>query len=350
MSDLTNKFSTLEEQLTAEHTEMQDTTDNIYALLGTMSDLLTTIQQNNALNARYLLAAIGQNSPCAPCPTPSLSVPPTDTTPRAVNTDKCKRAQAFLHAMAEIMTVMDVTSAFSIALNPSLIGDAIGQVITALENGDTTPLPSYPEATQIVGTGINYVAGNIFVGTTLSSQFSTVVFDLQSAIYSASSSADMQSVFGGVIDGSSIVDFAKPLIKALGYNALFTYYFDPASDPNIAGYSGTVCAEAGGCLTITSSLQTISGAGPYSLIVWPSDFDPVDVVDGTTSSGNVWATIDMEGWSIHPALQSTIFVYSGDHGTTIDANDTYVIPTSTTFVAVIHAADTSLQDVEVCPP
>jgi len=203
MGNLTTKFAGLEAQLETQHLEVIDNLEAILNRLDAVNVALDIITNNNATNTKLILAAIGQNSPCAPCPTPPIVIPPVDATPHPIDADKCKRVQAFLHTMAEVFTVLDVASSVGIGFNPSLITDAFNQVIATLGNGDETPVISFPEAVQLVGDLVSYVATNILVGGTLNGYFSPLVFDLQDALYSSSTPADAQSAYNGEIDGDT---------------------------------------------------------------------------------------------------------------------------------------------------
>jgi len=261
MSNLTDKFTAFEEQTATEAAAVQVDLNAIREQLDLLNTQIDILSVNAAANTRAILAALSMNSPCAPCPTPSLDVPPVDDTTNPIDEDKCKRVQAFLHAMQEVYTVMDTISAFGVPFSPTLISDAIGQVITSLANGDETPLPSFPEAVQLVGDGINYVAGGFLVADTLVGYFTPLILDMRDAIFTSSSPIAAKAAFDGTIDGSEIPGYAKPLMKDLAYNALVSYYFDPSSDPNLTGYSGTVCA-LGSCLTINSEAVTFSSNMP----------------------------------------------------------------------------------------
>jgi len=127
MSDLTGKFEILQEQLEAADAAMQVDLNAIREELGLLNAQIDTLNLNGAANTRALLAALGASSPCMPCPTPALTIPPVDGTVNPINPDKCKRAQAFVHALLEIATTLDAASAFAIPFNPVLITDAMSQ-------------------------------------------------------------------------------------------------------------------------------------------------------------------------------------------------------------------------------
>lgn len=262
MSDLTAKFASLEEQLAAQAAASDALVDTVEEKLQFIFDTLDVMNENNAVNTRALLAAMHANSPCSDCEPVDISVPPTDDTGLVLNEDKCKRTQAFLHALEEVFTVLDTMSAFGVPFTPSLITNAINQVITALANGDTTPLPSYPEMIRLVGDGIIYVTGGFLVGDTLIGYYMPLIFDLRDAIYQAPDAGTAQGVYNDLIDSTdAIPGYAKNLMKDAAYNELWSFYFDPSSDVNLDGYSGTVCAPpTEGCYLIFSgTLSTANG-------------------------------------------------------------------------------------------
>jgi hypothetical protein len=281
MSDLTTKFAALEEQLSAQAAATNGLVDTVEAKLQALFDELDIMLINNAANTKALLKAMAQNNPCASCDAALIAVPPTDPTSNPVDEDKCLRTQAFLHAMTGVFTVLDTMSAFGVPFTPSLIGDAINQVAADLENGDTTPLPSFPEMVQIVGDGINYVAGGFLVGDTLVGYYTPLILDLRDAIYAADSPAAAQSAYNALIDAQEgIPGYAKPLMKDAAYNEMWSFYFDPTSGINTTGYDGSVCAPTSDCVTI---------------------FGPADAgTSNYTFEGNVYTRIDTN--SIEPGV------------------------------------------------
>lgn len=272
MTDLSAKFSTLEEQLAAQASTMEGYVDTVETKLQALFDQLDLMLINNAANTRYLLAALAASSPCSPCPTPSLSVPPVDGSEHALSEDKCKRAQAFVHALLEIATVTDAISAFSIPFAPQLIIDAIDEVITAIGNGDPTPLMSWSEASNFVSQAIVYIAGNFLVGGNLVSMISDLAFDIRDVTYNAPSPADAKAAYDALIDASDVPDYAKGLLKAFAYNDLVTFYFDPLSSLNTTGYSGTACNEIlpTDCVILTSVAINIGFGDRQTIALSPS--------------------------------------------------------------------------------
>lgn len=237
--------------------------------LGLLNAQIDTLNINAAANTRAILAALAANSPCAPCPTPSLVVPPVDDTVNPINPDKCKRSQAFVHALLEMATATDVISAFSVPFSPQLILDAVDQVITSLANGDPTPVMSWAEASNFVNQAITYAMGNFLVGDTLVGFISELAFDIRDATYSAGTPEEAKQAYEAVIDGSAVPSYAKGLLKALAWNALYSFYFDPASDINLTGYDGGLCTEIAPttCFRRVSILQDVGGGMRQTILM-----------------------------------------------------------------------------------
>jgi hypothetical protein len=267
MTDLSAKFATLEDQLAEQAATLGAYVDTVEAKLQAVLDLMDIMNINNAANTRALLQALAANSPCSPCPTPSLDVPPLDDTTATIDAERCKRAQAFVQALLANATAADAISAFSVPFAPQLVIDALEAAIDALANGDPTPLMSWAEASNFVSQAITYAAGNFLVGGNLVSMISAMAFDIRDATYSSGSTAGAQIAYEEVVDASDAPDYAKGLLKALAWTSLYNFYFDPASDINVTGYSGTVCNQSlpTECVIITSHSLDI-GSGPRQTI------------------------------------------------------------------------------------
>lgn len=316
MTTLTEKFTALEEQVATQDAAMQVDLNAIREALGLLNDQIDTLNINGAANTRAILLAIGQNSPCSPCPTPPIIIPVTDPTEQPIDTDKCKRVQAFLHAMQEVFTVLDVASSVGIGFNPTVIVDAWNQVITALANGDETPVISFPEAVQLGGSLINYAAYNFLVGGTLSASFATLIPELKDAIYSAASPSAGQSIYNDLIDASELHSTVKAVLKDAAYNALWSYYFDPATDPNLTGYGGTECTPAG-CFEFDSE-TACTGGFCRQYIVWLPPLTGVTNLGGTTWDKDVLLIDDLFGWQItNTGVSAKRFVYNVTGGSQV---------------------------------
>ena len=351
MSDLSSKFTTLEGQLATQAATLGSYIDTTEGKLQLILDFLDVMNINNAANTKYLLAAIGQSCYCEPGSTPPLITPPTSPTTHPINADKCKRVQAFLHAMQEVFTVLDIVSAVGVGFTPNLILDAYNQVIASLGNTDDTGVPSFPEAVQLAGSLLNYVGGNIFVGGTLSGYFSPLIFDLRDAMFLSSSPSSAQSAYNGVISGSSVPGYAQDVLTAAAYNALYSYYFDPTSTPNLTGYDGDACGIAG-CVTVTAVATSINGGATFWAIEWPTAFFGVNTNSpGVTSNKLTWATRDLDGWTVNPSVTAKQFVDAADSGDSLTPGTAHLIGEPTPFYALVrNDGGSGSFTAEMCPP
>lgn len=277
MSDLTAKFGALETQLATQAATMGAYVDTVEEKLQALFDEMDLMLINNAVNTRALLQAIGANSPCGCDNPPSLVVPPIGTTPIGISSDQCKRIQAFLHTLQEIVTTLDAVSSFSISLDFTLLNNSINEVITSIESGSDLPVISFPEGVQLVGDTITYVADNLLVGGSLSSYFSSILFDLRDGMTFGTSASSMQGLYNGVVNASSLPSYVKPVLRDAAYLALYSYYFDPGTSPALGGYDGSLCGgllpDIPSCIVFTSADATFGGH-TYSLVFVPPSYGP----------------------------------------------------------------------------
>jgi hypothetical protein len=288
MSDLSEKFTDLETQLAGQAATIGAYIDTVEGKLQAMLDFLDVMNENNAANTKALLAAMGTSAACFPCPTPSIVVPPVATNPITPSTHSCQLGQGIISTLHEILAAMDTLQSFNVVGSFNVINDAIGQVVGAVAAGDTLPLPSFPEAVNIAGDYVSYAGERVFSGVGLIEQFSPIEGDILAAIFAAEDPATAQSAYNGVIDASSVSLAGRLLFKAIAYNALWSYYYDPDSDPDVSGFDGTLCGT-GGCQTIESesvdaddaSFPTLTPRQMIRISGWPSMNDSLF---GTTFS------------------------------------------------------------------
>lgn len=356
MSDLTAKFGALEGQLASQAAATNAYIDTVEAKLQAIFDELDTVVINNAANARAILQAIAANDPCACGGTPTLVIPPIGTTPISISSDQCKRIQAFLHTMQEIMTVLDVASAFSVGLNFSLVSNSINEVIGAIESGSDLPVISYAEASNLINSLINYIIGNLLVGGTLSSYFSSILFDLRDGMTLATSADSAKSLYDGVVSGSSLPDYVKPVISGAAFRALYSYYFDPGTSPNLTGYDGSLCGGSLAGITECTDFpsQSVVTGGDT---IWALQVPVLAPALGPTAIAG-----DYEGWSfqnISGNPSQAMRIYRWDAGgfhfvaDRLPGDPAIVIGVATTAIACqgIDAQPTGEQfTVRVCPP
>jgi len=349
MSDLTAKFAALSTLLNDNAATSDALVDTVEAKLQSIIDDLATIIVNNEVNKSEILKAIAANDPCACGSTPTLIVPPVGTTPVGTLSNTCKRVQAFLHTMQEIFTVLDAASAFSVGLNFSLIVNSFNEVVASIESGSDLPVISYPEAVQLVGDMITYIADNLLVGDTLSALFSSVLLDLRDGMGVGTDASNMQSIYNTIIDGSGLPSYAKPVIKDAAYGALYSYYFDTGTSPNLTGYDGTACGTTS-CIDGTSHTSVTTGSsGPLSVMILPAPFTTTDFGGFSTWSENAVCTDDLVGYTIQ--CTAAVHVYetfgSGTHADILA--DTPFTLGHTTALVVYSDVNVAF-DWELCPP
>jgi len=349
MTTLTEKFTTFEEQVAAQAATMGAYVDTVEGKLQAVLDLLDVMNANNAANARAILAAISQNSPCMPCPTPPIVIPPVGTTPLPVNTEACQRAQAFLNFMVEVFTVLDVASSVGIGFNPALITDAIDQVIATLGAADQPDPISFPEAVQLVGDLVSYIASNLLVGNTLVGLFMPLYSDLRDALASAGSADEAKVQYDAIVALAGLGAFEEPVIRDAAYSAAYTYFFDPASTPNLTGISGDVCAGISGCETQASAGTSINGGGTLDIVAWTAPFNAVNNQGGNTSTQLTWCTDDLAGWTATATRQVRIFDGNTNMGEPT-AGTPFTFPATTSFVAFVGLGAGGAFTVDLCPP
>jgi hypothetical protein len=245
MSDLTAKFTALETQLATQNALIAGYIDTVEAKLQALADNQDIQIENAAANTRYLLSALNAIDPCANCPPPSVIVTPPTTSPFFPGEDSCKRAQAFVAFMQAASTVVDVVSGLGTGTFPSLVTSAIQEVIDSSPMFDGVPIISFPEAVTLVGQLINYGILNIGRGDTLASQWSVISDDVQAATFNSTSPSDAKGLYASVVSGSALPGDEKNVFLALAYDGLFTFFFDPASSPDLTGFDGSICGVAG---------------------------------------------------------------------------------------------------------
>jgi hypothetical protein len=355
--NLTAKFTALEAQLSSEHTAVMDALSELSAQIGAVATNTDLALVNGAVNTRALLQALGANSPCGCSTPPTLLVPPIGTTPIGIGSDQCKRIQAFLHTVQEIVTTLDAVSSFSISLDFTLLNNSINEVVTSIESGSGLPVISFPEGVQLVGDTITYVADNLLVGGSLSAYFASVLLDLRSGMALGTSADSMQSLYNGVIDASALPSYVKPVIRDAAYCSLYSFYFDPGTTPALGGYDGSAC---GGTLHGITSCQIFTST---SIALDGATFQYLDLPVATSTP--VWGIEgDFFGWTLE------ILEQVGAHNTRffgVDSDGTlhlhhnlahdegiYDVVDHNFGIAIISTYDGTSADwaftIKICPP
>lgn len=348
MTDLTAKFATITDQLTAQHTELMallnsiaealgappvgpvTTLDDVVAALtqsnvntaGIRSDmadqqalLLTAAQgifnnselmlENNSVNTQNLLSAILSNDPCKDCAASPSFPPPLDVTPQELNAVHCQRMQALLYALLRFSTKIDVVSSFGTGFSLTVIQDAFNEVLTELSNPSGLVIPSFVELTSLVAAVVSYIVSNVFDSNSIPFALQSINDTLLAALYATDNSNDGLAAYANVINSSSIDDSIKLVLIRIGYADLFNFYFDPANTIDLTGYDGSLCnpddselvmvVPTEGCRSAQSVLATMGDDTTLQSIDWSpgSTENMVNESLTQTSDKRVWGLDDL---------------------------------------------------------
>lgn len=357
MSDLTAKFAALETQLSAQAVITDGLVDTVEEKLQAIFDELDLMLVNNAANTKYLIAALGQGAACFPCPTPTTVVPPIATTPTTVDSDHCLRSQWIITTIQSLIAKMDVLQSYNVPATFSVLNDAISEVVGAIGAGDTIPLPTFPEVVQLVGTYFSYVGERAFTGVDLSSQFSTLYGPLVTAVNLSSDAGNARSQYEAIIDASDASTGAKFLFKAIAYNALWTYAFDPESMPDTGAFDGGACGvelpDITVCTNFGSTTSTFDGADFSYINLPPHPADPVWCIAGDYNGWTISIepnVVDMVAIRLFKLVGSTLSLMV----TLTPHSDPFTITSTTDAIGIIHGNGGDHFDepfvARICPP
>lgn len=348
MSDLTDKFTSFQEEVAINHTALMDALAVLQSAFDALASDVVIIKDTMPLNASNLLGAISQTGACFPCPTPSIIVPPLDTTTNPINEDRCKRGQAFIATIHNILAGIDTMQSYNVIGTFNVVNDAISEVISGVAAGDTVPLPSFPETVQIVGNYLSYAAERIFSGVSLIDQFGPLESDLSTAMTSAGTAGSALSAYNGVIDGASLSLAGGYLVKAVAYSALVSYFFDPGTAPDLSGYDGTACGIVD-CFTFVSISSSVNGSG-VEAVAWSTPFaGENNDGSGATSPDLLWTRTNFVGYTFTATNNARVFTGGGGFYDILAAVP-FVIPTGTDHVAVVMTGGSPHMTVDICPP
>lgn len=349
MTTLTEKFNSFEEQVAAQNEALIDALGTMGLTLGNMLDTLTALNNNQATNARYILNALAQIDPCTDCEGQSPIVPPVTGSAPPIDEDKCKRVHAMLATIGAFADGYTTLQSYNVVATVNVVNSALQSVISGISGTDTVPLPSFPEAVNMVGNYLSSAAAHIFDSGTPAISWALMLPGMKEALYAASTPGDMQSAFNTIVDASSAIAADKLLMKSTAYNALWTYMFDPSSDPDLSAYSGTDCVTFE-CQDIDSVPSLVNGGGPIEIIVWPFEYSPSDTNGGATSNHLIWATVDLLGFTFTPSEDVTFFRTPADSGVGLIHDTEYTVADSTTFAAIVRRDGSSAFSIHICPP
>lgn len=410
MSDnLTAKFTTLESQISANHTELMDALNTIaFALgappsaptitladvvealnvgnlllatgnttsaailadmnigLGSINQLLDTLNSNGSTNAQLLYSAILQTACKCDTDAPLLAPPLIiDPTPLAED-EKCARIQFFLSIFGAMVDNIANFGGAGATITGATLGELLFAAITAAtaEGAVLGALAGPPGI--VVGAIVGIIAA--IVGTLgaaylfqLSQQWhqDPLPAQLLAAMYAADTAEEGYNAFASVIDASNVLNLPfKPLILALAWSGFFNDVYSDTPELDTSGFDSTICAPDDseivmvvptvGCRSAQSVLGTMGDSTTLQTIDWSpgSTSNMVDVSLTQTSDKRVWGLTDLFGlWvysvpDCHAYLDATGFpnmaITSTPQQIPVHTNNRYSFVTgSTPFVLVI---------------
>jgi len=140
---------------------------------------------------------------------------------------------------------------------------------------------------------------------------------------------------------------------ATAYNALWSYFFDPGTDPDLTAYSGTACIPAD-CYNYDSQSVTITGFGARQFIVWPAPFTAQNNDPAPTSySDNVVLVGDFYGARIRRlsgAGNRIVYWVGGTQIVVSTMSSTYVIEAHTSYLYLDNFLHGTTFTIEFCMP
>jgi len=273
------------------HTAVLDT----LGLINTNTDLLIN---NGSLNAQRLLIAIAANDPCKSCDVVPIEPPPIQVTPQTVDQEHCQRMQALIYALLRFTVKLDVISSFGLGFSPTVIRDAITEIITELGVSELLLYPSLGEVAQLAGAGAAYIVSNIFSSTSLPFEFQSISDELLTVLYDTDNASAGQSAYRSFLDGSGLDSTVKQLFKAMAYTSLFNLYYDSTNDVDVSGYDGTICApEIDSCYHFSTSEMVEVTTETGSAIIPDWSKYSITLVNNPGHVNPVWIEGEFPNWT-----------------------------------------------------
>lgn len=347
MTNLADKFSTLEGLMADQNTAILTSLGTVNTTLAAIATALELLNENGAANTRYILNALGQIDPCKPCPMPSLVVPPLLGADPSADEDKCKRVQAFVHAVETILTYGDFMINGGVFASPGAINDMIAQAVVALGNPEN-PFPSWTEVVVIAADVASYIVNNLINGYSFVELFTPLKATLVESMFSGTTAESMRGIYQAVIGSNADPSYAVPVFNGVAYAALFNYYFDSGTSPDLTGYDGGICSGDDGCYHFSTdemdfvTTETGSGYIPH----WAKY--GLTVVSNPGHDNAVWVSGDWDGWSFELDRDGVFHTIAGVFGSTgTEQSGTFSDPSPPNLLTFVHSEPFALV---FCPP
>ncbi|MBK9943667.1 MAG: hypothetical protein IPP13_18830 [Kouleothrix sp.] len=367
LADVLGALNALNLVLTGLRTDMADQHAALLNQLELQTTTLELLNSNQSLNAQRMLVALSNLDPCKTCDVPALDIPPIDATPRPVDQEHCKRAQALIYAIKRFLVKLDVLSSFGIGFSAETIKNAYTEVITELGVTENLVLPSFVEIAQLVGACVAYVVSNVFAGNSLVAGYTAIESDLLAPLYAATSAEGGKAAYITAVQASLLPGPVKAVLIAAAYTALFNLYYDNTIALELTGYDGTICAPAGpaNCTVLVSVVDNVLLGGSVQAtrhaIAWPSGYTAGhDQPNGYSHSETAVLLGNYEGFRVRKVSGDAIrlFAFGAAGNVVIDVpiapyvgESYFVLPVATASVVVdSYGSDTTEFSIELCPP
>lgn len=395
--NLHDKFTTLETQLSLQHTTIANALNAILEALGapppgpttTLVDVVSAITQTNVIlagirtdqadqatalltvanalysnteiiiqnastNTQAILAALYATF-CACASDAPILAPPIVVTPTPLLTDeKCKRIQFYLSVFTNWLAKIGEYTATASFISGDVIGTLLGLAATeaGLVAGGAEASSIFGPPGVVIGAIVTLIAGAVYligsaVINTYLIQFSAPVFQhtLLEALYAANSADEGQSAFQSAV-GVEFSAVPAGILSALWWTAWSNEMYSDTPVVDTSAFDGTICAPPHiDCFDANSVSWGSNGQGPWNGIEWAS----YSVATFSVSGGLTFTELNdatLNGWSI-TVLTSTDVVYSSaDHLATYSSIFPVVIDLTSGALCVYSAAPFTI---EVCP-
>ena len=348
MSDLTAKFTALEEQLATQAAVTDGYIDTVEAKLQLLADNLDTIIINNAANTRALLNAMNQAQACATCPTtPLIGTPPTDAT-TSETSEYCQRVQAFLTFIDLCCTYADAVGDLPSAFSTGYVTSIVDEIRVTMDD-EGIPYPGWLDTVAIAAAGVNYVINRAILGGSTHAMFDPIRETLQAAMYAAGSVSGSLSAYNAGIAAADGLAAARPVLNGVAYGDVANYFLDPSSTPNLTPYDGGICGS-GGCIELTSTLTTYPGSAMGQAIWWEGDFNGSNCTPASyCADGPAWLDENRVGWTITAHGPCDVYHNWNFASTHLEADEVLELP-DTNFMAIQNYPSTTPFSITLCPP
>lgn len=406
MSDLSGKFTSFEEQSSAQHTELMEALNTIAFALGapptipstTLADISTQLTAlidgtaliyaanttfyasmlslaetisnntdiiitNNSLNAQREIAAI--YATFCDCATDApLLEPPVDVTPTSLADEaKCRRIQFYLSVFGNWLNKIANYGASGAAITSTTLATLLASVTAAagivaegVEVGAIAGPPGMIAAAvvSLIAIAVFTYGGSILID--YANQFNDVTLrdNMLQAMFAATTAEEGHSAFKTTLLAGMDAIPAE-VIYTLWWTAWSNDIYSGTPEVDDSAFDGTICGEGeevGECTEYPFTMR----ADHFGIVIWGDKYVPGDVNDP-------WTVGNFEGWRVTlvatshvaevvvgvigdpPAADGNIIIFNA-------VGQSVVVDRPTLRMAIFTRYDNTIISgtVELCPP